>query len=55
MILTAGLALMMSSCIEHHAVVTVNKDVSGTVTEETTMGCDGRTARPESRRAVKIC
>lgn len=38
MILTAGLALMVSSCIEHHAVVTVNKDGSGTVTEETTMG-----------------
>lgn len=38
MILTAGLALMVSSCIEHHAVISVKKDGSGTVTEETTLG-----------------
>ncbi|MBK1826857.1 hypothetical protein [Haloferula rosea] len=38
MILAAVIALVVTSCIEHHVVLTVNKDGSGTITEETTMG-----------------
>jgi len=38
MALSATLSLMLSSCIEHHVVLSVNKDGSGTITEETTMG-----------------
>jgi len=36
--LAGVLALLASSCIEHHATLSLNKDGSGTITEETVMG-----------------
>jgi hypothetical protein len=38
MIMAFALALAVTSCIEHHVVLTLNKDGSGTITEETTLG-----------------
>ncbi|MEP4077503.1 hypothetical protein [Haloferula sp.] len=32
------MAVALSSCIEHHVVILLNKDSSGTITEETTLG-----------------
>ena len=32
------MALALTSCIEHHVVILLNKDGSGTITEETTFG-----------------
>lgn len=37
-LLAAALALFLSSCFEHNAVITLNKDGSGTITEETILG-----------------
>lgn len=34
----AALALLMTSCIEHHVTIRLNKDGSGTITEETSLG-----------------
>ncbi|MEM1084252.1 MAG: hypothetical protein AAGI48_09025 [Verrucomicrobiota bacterium] len=34
------LAMMLSSCIEHHVTIVLNKDGSGTITEETTMSAE---------------
>jgi hypothetical protein len=38
LILPAVFALMMTSCFEHHVSIRLNKDGSGTVTEETVLG-----------------
>ncbi len=32
------MAFALTSCIEHHVVILLNKDGSGTITEETTLG-----------------
>jgi hypothetical protein len=37
-LIVAMVALSFSSCIEHHVVILLNKDGSGTITEETTLG-----------------
>jgi hypothetical protein len=38
LMIPAAMALLMTSCLEHHVTVTLNKDGSGTITEETLMG-----------------
>lgn len=38
MMLSAALALFTTSCLEHHVTIELNKDGSGTITEETTLG-----------------
>lgn len=38
--LAAVFAMALSSCIEHHVTIVLNKDGSGTVTEETTMSAE---------------
>lgn len=36
--ISAAFALLATSCMEHHVTIKLNKDGSGTITEETTLG-----------------
>ena len=36
--ISAAFALLATSCMEHHVTIRLNKDGSGTITEETTLG-----------------
>lgn len=38
MMISAAMALLVTSCMEHHVTIRLNKDGSGTITEETTLG-----------------
>ncbi len=38
MMISALVALLATSCMEHHVTIKLNKDGSGTITEETTLG-----------------
>jgi hypothetical protein len=49
--LAGAFALLASSCIEHHATISLNKDGSGTITEETVMGAQA-VAMMESMAAM---